>query len=220
MIQERGLTGQLCVCRGYRTEWCVTAIFSYPRRVVSSHGLPFPPLPSGSSHGPRPHHPAAAVHAEVIMISQLSATMRTLVSSFCGVAVLPILFLRSLWEHSASFLPSSRTLLQAIFSVPICISAHSLNGDSLVLPQMSLTYFSDGPNDDSQDYYFWSSLSECPGPTHPIACLPGAPSFLPQPSPSQMPAFKLFLQMALSHPLGLPLNITASKDVPGPHYLK
>lgn len=35
-----------------------------------------------------------------------------------------------------------------------------------------------------------------------------------------MPALKLFPQMALCRPLGLPLIITSSEDIPRPHYLK
>lgn len=41
MIQGRGMTGQLWTCRGYRAPWCVITVFSYPQRVVTTHGLRF-----------------------------------------------------------------------------------------------------------------------------------------------------------------------------------
>lgn len=62
----------------------------------------------------------------------------------------------SSWDLSENtvWLPFYQTLFQASWPVPAYISAHSLNGASLVLPQMNLTYFSYGPNDDTQTYYF------------------------------------------------------------------
>lgn len=68
-----------------------------------------------------------------------------------GLSVRTLCWLPSFLQDS----PPSR------LSVPTCISAQSLSGASLVLPQINLTYVSDSPNDDSQVYYFWSSLPEC-----------------------------------------------------------
>lgn len=86
-----------------------------------------------------------------------SCQIRCLCSSPCGVSAdgsllgLPVRTLRWLPSFRQDSPPSH-------LSVPTCISTHSLSGAPPVLPQINVTGVSDSPNDDSQVYYFWSSL--------------------------------------------------------------
>lgn len=120
----------------------------------------------------------------------------------------------SLWisVRSPCQLPSYGTPPRVSFLVPICISAYSLNGASVVLPQISETFLMVLMR--TPKPIMSGSASQSASDLQSNHLPRGSCSSASEPWPFSDASSQILPVMALSHPLGLSLNTTSSKELP------